>query len=119
MTEENRSKKNKPGLEEEINEQIKSKIKEIEKFADLLISTNPDDIKCNLHEQQTSDCDECQRLRDKAEKYQTHKHTFTCAKKRKTITIKPNEGHGRLDGVIKGPELSNISVCSSLWMKPY
>ena len=29
----------------------------------------------------------------------------------KTITIKENEGHGRLDGKVKGLELTNISVC--------
>ena len=77
----------------------------------MLISTNPDDMKCNVHEKQTADCEECQRLRNKAEKYQTHKHTFTCAKKGKTMTIKANEGHGRLDGFINGPALSNLSVC--------
>ena len=40
-----------------------------------------------------------------------HNHTFTCAKKGKTITIKEHEGHGALDGFIKGPELKNIPVC--------
>ena len=44
-------------------------------------------------------------------KYQSHRHTFTCAKKGKLMTIKENEGFGRLDGCIKGPVLSNISVC--------
>ena len=28
-----------------------------------------------------------------------------------TITIKENEGHGRLEGMIRGPELLNIPVC--------
>ena len=32
-------------------------------------------------------------------------------KKRKTIVIKENEGHGRLDGIVKGSALTNISVC--------
>ena len=50
-------------------------------------------------------------LKDKVDKYQCHKHTFTCEKKKKTITINENEGHGRLDGSIKGPELKNISLC--------
>ena len=40
-----------------------------------------------------------------------HHHTFTCAKKRKFITIKETEGHGRLDNINKGPRLSNIPVC--------
>ena len=75
------------------------------------ISIIPDDIRCNSHASQlskTSECEECQNLRDKVEKYQTHKHTFTCAKKRKTITIQSNEGHGRYDGCILGPLLPNI-----------
>ena len=54
---------------------------------------------------------ECQLLKQKVEKYQSHSHTFTCAKKKRTLTIKENEGHGRLDGQVKGPALSSISVC--------
>ena len=50
-------------------------------------------------------------MKDKVNKYQNHRHTFTCAKKRKVITIKENEGHGRLDGFIKEKELLNIPVC--------
>ena len=38
-------------------------------------------------------------------------HTFTCAKKKKTLTIKDYEGHGRFSGLIKGPELANVPVC--------
>ena len=38
-------------------------------------------------------------------------HTFTCAKKKKTITIKNHEGYGRLSGSKKGPELVNIPIC--------
>ena len=70
------------------------KIKNVEKFADFLISTCPDEITC-----------------EKQKKYQSHNHTFTCAKKRKIITIKENEGHGRFDGKVNGPALSDISVC--------
>jgi hypothetical protein len=35
-------------------------------------------------------------------KYQSHSHTFTCAKKKKTITIKADEGHGIDDGYLTG-----------------
>ena len=40
-------------------------------------------------------------------KYQTHKHTFTCTKKKKNnyFIIKEDEGFGRLDGKMKGPKL--------------
>ena len=89
------------------------RIKNIETFADSLITTSPDDIKCGKHMQYDKDfvCDECESLKEKAKKYQTHNHTFTCAKKKKTITIKSTEGHGRQDGYIKGVELKNIPVC--------
>ena len=29
----------------------------------------------------------------------------------KSLTIKENEGHGRFDGIKKGPTLSNMTVC--------
>ena len=50
-------------------------------------------------------------MKELVSKYQSHSHTFTCAKKGKVITIKENEGHGRLDGITKGPELRNIPIC--------
>ena len=53
-------------------------------------------------------CQECIQLKEKVEKYQRHNHTFTCEKKKKSITIKENEGHGRLDGIRNGPALTNI-----------
>ena len=96
------------------DDQVEDRMKKVETFADFLISTNPEDIKCYEHEVITDKslkCEDCRRLREKVEKYQTHKHTFTCAKKRQTITIQENEGHGKLDGCIKGHVLSNISVC--------
>ena len=42
---------------------------------------------------------------------QNHNHTFSCDKKKKYVTIKENEGHGRNDGKIKGCEIRNIPVC--------
>ena len=93
------------------------RMKNVEDFADFLISTSSDDITCEKHKASTSSqdqkliCTECQLLKQKVEKYQSHSHTFTCAKKKRTLTIKENEGHGRLDGQVKGPALSSISVC--------
>ena len=57
------------------------------------------------------ECHQCASLRSKALRYQTHNHTFTCAKKGKTITIKENEGHGKNDGRMKGQELRDIPLC--------
>ena len=58
---------------------LEEKRKKIERFADLLISTNPDDIKCGIHEainQDNTVCKECGFLKQKTLKYQTHSHTF-------------------------------------------
>ena len=45
------------------------------------------------------------------EKFQTHNHTFTCKKKKKGITIKANEGHGRLDEKMEGPQITDYPEC--------
>ena len=93
------------------------KKKKVEEFANSLISTSSDDMNCEKHEINMKDfdsiknCQECIQLKEKVEKYQRHNHTFTCEKKKKSITIKENEGHGRLDGIRNGPALTNISVC--------
>ena len=93
------------------------RIKKIEKFADILISTSPDDMCCEKHkeisnqERSLLSCITCNELIEKAKKYQQHYHTFTCAKKKKTMTINENKGHGRLDGIIKDQEMKNISLC--------
>ena len=77
----------------------------MENFSDFLISTAPDEITCNEHKSKlgpkASNCQVYQNLKEKVQKYQSHEHTFTCAKKSRTITIKENEGHGRFDGKIK------------------
>ena len=44
-------------------------------------------------------------------KYQTHKHTFSCQKKNRLITIKETEGHGKNDNLRKGPKISNYVQC--------
>ena len=59
------------------------RIKKMEKFADLLISTSAQDIRCDKHklilesDDQVRNCIQCQNLQEKAEKYQKHKHTFS------------------------------------------
>ena len=96
-------------------EEDNQRMKKVESFADFLISTSPEDIRCSNHKSKSGDqdltCEECQLLMEKVKKYQSHSHTFTCAKKMKTLTIRENEGHGRLDGTVKGLQLSNIPVC--------
>ena len=46
-----------------------------------------------------------------ADKFQTHKHTFTCKNKNKRITIKSTEGHGRYDGKAIGLKISEVVQC--------
>ena len=93
------------------------RIEKVEKFADFLISTCPENITCDDHKVNKTDqntdgqCSECKLLKEKVEKYQSHNHTFTCAKKMRTISIKESEGYGRFDGQFKGPVLENIPVC--------
>ena len=90
---------------------------QIEQFTDMLVSTSPDEICCNQHidipidKEEKLNCVECLNLKEKVNKYQNHRHTATCAKKGKLITIKSNEGHGQFDGTIKGKEMKNIQVC--------
>ena len=114
----NKSKKDQNKTVEGCDEdETQQRIQEIERFADFLISTSSKDISCDKHplnlndEEVEIDCEECKILKEKVEKYQSHRHTFTCAKKRKTLTIRETEGHGRQDGHIKGPALINIPIC--------
>ena len=83
-------------------------LQHISVVADNFISTSPDDIKCSYHdehpEEEYNHCEECENLKVKCKKFQTHSHTFTCTKKSKTITIGPKEGYGKLDGMKSGPE---------------
>ena len=95
---------------------IETKKKKVEDFANSLISTSPDEMYCEKHESKRNsshvkDCSNCIELKEKVKKYQSHRHTFTCEKKVRSITIKGNEGFGRLDGIKDGPALSNITVC--------
>jgi hypothetical protein len=103
------SKQNQKKDQKEQMDEEKQRMNKVQTFADFLISTSPDDITCTKHKSNFDDqrnsesiCTECQVLKEKIKKYQSHNQTFTCAKKMKTLTIKEGEGHGRLDGKING-----------------
>merc|ERR1712208_57538 len=66
---------------------------------------------CQLIRSGFSECQMCQTIKERVEKYNRHLCTFTCHKKKKTMSIKPDEGHGRLDGKKTGPLLSRIPKC--------
>ena len=93
-----------------INEDVQAKAARIEAFADLLTSTSADDIGCEKHSEVKADCNQCTILKDKVTKFQSHKHTATCNKKRKTMTIKQNKGHDILDGIVIDDEMKNIPI---------
>ena len=100
----------------EENEDIGTKAKNIEQFADLMITTSSSDMSCINHStlrnnESLIQCVDCKKLKQKVDKYQTHNHTATCLKKKKLLTIKETEGHGKLDGKKKGKEMKNIQIC--------
>ena len=70
--------------------------------------------KCSKHKYEPCPenlCQECEKQQILVKKFQTHKHTFTCKKKKKMITVRENEGHGRLDGKIEGQKITNHVGC--------
>jgi len=74
-------------------EETQLNFKKIEAFADILVKTSPEDMRCQKHLQEVSNsenCRLCSSLKEKVKKYQTHKHTASCSKKGKLITIKKN-----------------------------
>ena len=89
------------------DEERNEKISNIEKCAKILLSASVTDVYCencekdNVSKHETdSTCEECQILRDRVQSNNTHKCGFSCHKRKKQMTIKPNEGHGGLNGKI-------------------
>ena len=74
-------------------------------FGDAMISGRSKDMHCLNHINYTDNCEDSKKLRALVEKYQCHRHTFTCKKKGKVIKILPGEGHGRLDEQLEGEML--------------
>jgi len=95
-----------PCLAGTAEEDVEDKLVAIEEYPDKIISCSVDDP---TDEEMLKNVDT----------YQSHmKCSFTCHKKRKIMTIKATEGHGRYDGR-EGEELQ-FAVLSSLsiqWMK--
>ena len=66
---------------------------------------------CEIIKKGFNDCEICQTIKERVESYNNHSCSFTCHKKKKTMSIKPDEGHGRLDGKKTGPMLRRIPKC--------
>ena len=79
--------------------------KKIQKFADSVMSGSSLEMNCESCPVFNFDCEDCLAGKQLVEKYQSHKHTFSCKKKNKVCRILPTEGHGRLDYKIEGEEL--------------
>ena len=83
---------------------------DIASFASSIIYGSSSDAHCLIHSKCEKNCLNCAHTRQSVEKYQKHKHTFTCKKKNRIITILPREGHGSRDGQLEGAELK-LPVC--------
>ena len=56
-------------------------------------------------------CQKCLELKKCVKDFQTHKHTFSCQKKNKLMTIRENEGHGKDDNRRRGHRINNFVQC--------
>ena len=83
---------------------------QIASFCDSIMSGSSTDMNCDLHPEFDFSCKECLAGKNLVEKYQSHKHTFSCNKKGRIVRILATEGHGRLDGHKQGDELQ-VQVC--------
>ena len=61
----------------------------------------------------SQECIEDEGLRQRVQRFQQHTCTFSCHKKKKTVTLQKNEGHKfkKNNSIITGPILENIPVC--------
>ena len=53
-------------------------------------------------------CSDCELIKERVKMFNTHGCTFSCKKKKRTLIIRENEGHGRLDGKTSGESILSI-----------
>jgi hypothetical protein len=70
----------------------------IASFSTGVILGSAGEAHCENHQSFEADCDQCIALKEVVVKFQSHRHTFTCHKKKRRILIGDEEGHGRMDG---------------------
>ena len=106
-------------------QELEMKKKMISELAKKLIFGSLDDARCKRHSQskqnlnlnlavldeESTNCDDCCLIKEGVKRFNQHKCTFTCHKKKKTITIKEDEGHGRYDQKLTGPALEMHLKC--------
>ena len=88
-----------PTISNTTKEDIPLKLEEIARLHDQIIS-------CNLP---GGEVDED--LRKRIETFQVHSDTFTCFKKKKTITIRKDEGHGISRPPLNAVDLIAVPLC--------
>ena len=94
-----KNKKMLPTISNTPKDQIPDKLLEIARVHDQIIS-------CNLPGEELDE-----EVRRRIEKYQVHFDSFTCFKKKKTITIKKNEGHGISKPPPDAVDLIAVPIC--------
>ena len=78
----------------------------IASFSNNIIFGSLADAHCENHQSFDVDCQPCNNIKTNVTKFQSHRHKFSCHKKKKIVTIKAEEGHGRLDGNTKDDALT-------------
>ena len=78
----------------------------IASFSNDLIFGSLADAHCEIHQSFDVGCEHCISIKTNVAKFQSHRHKFSCHKKKKFVTIKDDEGHGRLDGKTKDDALT-------------
>ena len=76
--------------------------KQIADFADSVMSGSAQDMNCLSCAEFNEDCEGCIEGKKLVEKFQTHRHKFSCRNKGRVCQIRGNEGHGRLDNKVEG-----------------
>ena len=102
--------KSPPSLWNEDTESQMSIEEQIASFADSVMCGSSSDMSCENHTQFNEQCEDCLEGKLLVDKFQSHSHKATCRKKGKMLRILSNEGHGRLDKVVTGDELT-VPVC--------
>merc|ERR1712240_111836 len=99
-----------PSMRNEDNKTDGDLGEKIASFCGSIMSGSAMDMNCDKHESFNHECKECLEGKALVEKYQSHKHTFSCRKKGRIIRIAETEGHGRLDYNKEGEALQ-IDAC--------
>jgi hypothetical protein len=89
---------------------FKKNSKLVADFGSSMISGSSSDVQCYRHETYENECEDCQKLKQHVDHYQTHSHRPTCLKRKKYTHISTDEGHGRFDGTRDGDELM-VEMC--------